>query len=72
MVNPVATIIFDVFLIGAAGCILAAMVAEAGAARRPGVGLRSRKTNAVRASAPVRDAGQLVEARRRAHRRAAA
>lgn len=38
MLHPVLTVLFDVFLIGSAGAILAAMTLEAGASRRPAIG----------------------------------
>jgi len=38
MVNPVITLLFDLFLIGAAAGIIASMVAEYLASRRPSVG----------------------------------
>jgi hypothetical protein len=75
MVNPVATILFDLFLVGTAVVLVAAMVAEALAARRPSVGTHLGRAHLARRSprpAHGHDAGRLVEARRRARRRIAA
>jgi len=75
MVNPVATILFDLFLVGTAAVIVAAMVAEALAARRPSVGMHLGRVHLARRSPRTtqgHDAGRLVEARRRARRRVAA
>jgi len=52
MVNPVLTILFDLFLIGGAAAIIAGMAAEAVAARRPGVGA-SRPARRVRQARPA-------------------
>ena len=55
MVNPVATLVFDVFLVGTAGLVVAAMVQEYLSQRDPCVGVtrRARRT-ATRPAHPVR------------------
>ena len=43
MVNPLLTVLFDLFLVGAAIAIIAAMVDEYFSSRTPAIGRRSRQ-----------------------------
>jgi hypothetical protein len=52
MVNPVLTLLFDLFLVGSAVAIIAAMVQEYLASRRPSVGGRMEPTLSRRRSEP--------------------
>jgi len=64
MVNPVLTLLFDLFLVGSAVAIIAAMVQEYLGSRRPSVGGRMepalpRKRSDARAGAHARQASAL-------------
>ena len=64
MVNPVLTLLFDLFLVGSAVAIIAAMVQEHLGSRRPSVGGRMeptlpRKRRDPRAGAHARHASAL-------------
>jgi hypothetical protein len=73
MVNPLLTIVFDVFLIGSALAIASALVEEARARRVPAVGLERpcvRRTRLVRhASVAPRDHRREVAAMAASRRR---
>lgn len=67
MVNPLLTILFDIFLIGSAVAVSASMVAEYLMSREPHVGT-TRPALAARAQrrAPVRTVSRPATVRRRA------